>query len=119
MKAILISLVLFLLPTLLLAVTPSSAGDFKPCCRDGSSPWASESRDTFKSNPLAGYQGSELPPSTGYNPDHLDKYSNPTMNNIYQGASGSPQANQPEESYPSGDRLRDRQPRFANPEEPQ
>lgn len=57
---------------------------FTPCCKDGSSPWASESQDTFKSNARAGYQGSELPPSTGYNPDHLDKYENPALNNIYQ-----------------------------------
>lgn len=80
-----------LLTILLLVLTPMvvvAAGgdphDFKPCCNDGSSPWASESKDTFKSNALAGFQGSELPPSTGYNPDHLDKYSNPALNNIYQ-----------------------------------
>ena len=53
------------------------------CCRGGASPWASESPDTFKSNPRAGYQGSELPTSTGYNPDRLDSYGNP-LNNRYE-----------------------------------
>ena len=57
------------------------------CCRGGASPWASESPDTFKSNSRAGYQGSDLPPSTGYNPDKLDRYSNP-MNNRYDEQSG-------------------------------
>lgn len=65
-------------------VVAMAAGDFKPCCWEGASPWTSEFKDTFKSNNLAGYQGSELPPSTGYNLDHLDKYANPAQNNLYQ-----------------------------------
>ncbi|MEO7861119.1 MAG: hypothetical protein ABIU05_11860 [Nitrospirales bacterium] len=66
----------------LLVVTSTVAGEFRPCCKDGSSPYASESKDTFKSNARAGYRGGELPPSTGYNPDHLYKYSHP-QNSIY------------------------------------
>ena len=83
MKTVLIaSLLLSLL--LVPAISSAEHQAFKPCCADGSSPWASESADTFKSNQNAGYIGSELPPSSGYNPDHLDKYSNPALNNIYQ-----------------------------------
>ena len=52
------------------------------CCRGGASPWASESKDAFKSNGRAGYIGSELPPSTGFNPDRLDRYSSP-LNSRY------------------------------------
>lgn len=63
--ALLLSATLMLLASPVVAL---AAGEFKPCCKDGSSPWASESPDTFKSNALALYQGSELPPSTGYKP---------------------------------------------------
>jgi hypothetical protein len=44
----------------------------------GSSPWASESKDAWRLNANAGYQGGDLPPSSGYNPDHLDRYNNPS-----------------------------------------
>ena len=55
-----------------------SSGEPSRCCKDGSSPWASQSKDAWQPNSNAGYQGSELPPSTGgYNPDHLDRYENP------------------------------------------
>ena len=56
------------------------------CCRGGASPWASESKDAFKSNGRAGYIGSELPPSTGYRPEDLDKYSNPSNRNYREAA---------------------------------
>ena len=45
----------FLMVDLLLVPMVSYAEhqQFTPCCKDGSSPWADESRDTFKSNDLA------------------------------------------------------------------
>lgn len=99
MKTVLLASLL--LSLLLVPAIPSVEHQaFKPCCADGSSPWADESRDAFKSNSRAGYEGSELPPSSGYNPDHLDKYSYPALNNIYQreapapsGVSGTPPEN--------------------------
>ena len=78
------NLIALLLAVLMLMASPVMAlaahEQFTPCCKGGSSPWASESPDTFKSNKNAGYQGSELPPSSGYHPDHLDKYDNPALN---------------------------------------
>lgn len=74
---------LLLLSLLLVPAVFAEHQPFKPCCADGSSPWASESGDAFKSNARAGFQGSELPPNSGYYPDHLDRYDNP-MNSIYR-----------------------------------
>ena len=96
-------------------VVAMGAGDFKPCCKDGSSPYASESRDTFKSNSRAGYQGSELPPSTGFNPDHIDRYSNPE-NSIYNQRAAQPaEAGSHPSSHPKG--TSGRQPGFTYSEE--
>ena len=85
---LLASLLLSVLLVLALTFSPLPAlaehQPFKPCCASGASPWASESPDTAKANPNAGFIGSELPPSSGYNPDHLDKYTNPALNNLYQ-----------------------------------
>src|SRR5689334_17625019 len=47
------------------------------CCRDGSSPWASQSKDAWQPNTNGGYQGSDLPPSSGYDPDFLNSYQKP------------------------------------------
>jgi hypothetical protein len=47
------------------------------CCKDGSSPWASQSKDAWQPNANAGYQGSDLSPSSGYNSDHLNRFENP------------------------------------------
>ena len=83
--ALLLSATLMLMASPVMALASGSdPHEFKPCCKGGASPWADESKDTFKSNSLAGYQGSELPPSTGYNTDHLDKYGNPALNRLYQ-----------------------------------
>ena len=53
LTTLLLAVLLFILSTVGLAPSTMAAGDFKPCCRDGSSPYASESRDTLKSNSRA------------------------------------------------------------------
>jgi hypothetical protein len=84
-----LSLLLFLTPALANhdTIGDSSGG----CCRDGSSPWASQSKDAWQPNANAGYQGSELPPSSGFNPDRLNRYENP----LYSPYPQTPQASQP------------------------
>jgi hypothetical protein len=71
---------LLILVMLLLPVTALANHDGEQetrCCNDGSSPWSSLSKDAWRPNANAGYQGSDLPPrNTGYNPDHLDQYDN-------------------------------------------
>ena len=70
---------LLILVMLLLPVTALANHDGEQetrCCNDGSSPWSSLSKDAWRPNANAGYQGSDLPPSSGYRPDHLDQYDN-------------------------------------------
>jgi hypothetical protein len=60
------------------------------CCRDGSSPWASQSKNAWQPNANAGFQGSELPPSSGYRPDQLNRYDNPLYSPYPQTPQPSP-----------------------------
>ena len=73
-------LVASLVACLLLVTQDALAGH--ECCPDDSSPWASQSKDQWHPNANAGWpnnnMGADLPPSSGYNPDRIDQYSNPT-----------------------------------------
>jgi hypothetical protein len=86
--SLLLTLDLLLVPV----ISCAEHQQFTPCCKDGSSPFASESPNTTKSNKDARFIGSEIPPSSGHNPDHIDKYENPALNNLYQTPPPAPSA---------------------------
>jgi hypothetical protein len=102
MKPLLI--LMCLAPILLLPAMASATHDAATgggCCKDGSSPFASQSKDAWRPNANAGYQGSDLPPSV-YNPDHLDRYdASPSRHNPYDRGSQTQPSNDPLRFDPS------------------